>query len=353
MKKLDAEAFLTAISLHADQSRHPEGVTFELTYGCNLRCVHCFNPTHRAMPQELKTWEVLQILDQLAAFGVLTVTFTGGEPTLRPDIAAILRHAHSKGLLIRLLTNATRITAAFVSLLRETGVEQVCVSIYGATLFTYEQMTAVPGSHGAFLRGLRMLAETALPVIVRMPVTTINHHEVDACRRLVENLGRKFQFCFDITPTVAGDRTPLEYRLSPETKIAIDREMVSGWGSEPIQDSCGGQTHRFIECACGRTRFAITPYGEMNLCTAFPIPRYDLRTGTVRDGWELLKQTVDEAHPNHRYECPSCSVRAHCRQGRNDAWLETADMSACLPHFKEWAELEHRTHALLDPRRPG
>src|SRR5512139_1291586 len=85
MKKLDAEAFLTAISLQANQSRHPEGVTFELTYGCNLRCVHCFNPTHRALPQELKTCEVLQILDQLAAFGVLTVTFTGGEPTLRPD----------------------------------------------------------------------------------------------------------------------------------------------------------------------------------------------------------------------------------------------------------------------------
>ncbi len=58
---------------------------------------------------------------------------------------------------------------------------------------------------------------------------------------------------------------------------------------------------------------------EMNLCTAFPIPRYDLKTGTVREGWECLKRTVDEAHPNHRYEYPTCDLRSYCRQGRNDA----------------------------------
>jgi radical SAM protein with 4Fe4S-binding SPASM domain len=108
---------------------------------------------------------------------------------------------------------------------------------------------------------------------------------------------------------------------------------------------------RFIECACGQTRFAVTPYGEMNLCVAFPIPRYNLRTGTVREGWDLLKRTVDEAQPNKRYECPTCEVRPFCAQGRSDAWLETGDMSRCLPHFKEWASLEKQSDALLDPRR--
>ncbi len=354
MKQIDADTFLAELSSKARHRRQPESVTFELTYGCNLRCVHCFNPTHRALPQELSTSEVLRLIDQLAELGVLTVTFTGGELTLRPDIPAILRHSCKKGLLIRLLVNATRVTPTFVSLLQETGTEQICVSIYGATEQTYEQMTAVVGSHAAFLRGLTMLAEANLPVIVRMPVTTLNHHEIHACRRLAEHLGLQFQYCFDITPTVTGNMAPLAYRLPPERKNTIDRAMVSGWGrgSEPTEDTCS-PTDRFIECACGHTRFAITPYGEMNLCTAFPIPRYDLKTGTVRDGWELLKRTVDEACPNHRYECPNCSVRAYCRQGRNDAWLETADMSACLPHFKEWAELEHRTHALLDPRRPA
>lgn len=351
MKRIDPDAFAAELSAKAKQRRHPESVTFELTYGCNLRCVHCFNPTHRALPQELDTSEVLGLLDRLAAFGVLTVTFTGGEPSVRPDIAMILRHARTKGLLIRLLTNATRVTPTFVSLLHEVGAEQICVSIYGATTATYERMTGIPGSYAAFLNGLTMLGEADLPVVVRMPVTTINQREIDICRRLAETLGLKFQYCLDITPRVSGDVTPLEYRLAPDDKIVIDQTMLPGWGSAPVEESCGS-TDSFIECACGHTRFAITPYGEMNLCTAFPIPRYDLKTGTVSEGWELLKRTVDEARPNNRYECATCEVHSYCRQGRNDAWLETGDMSVCLPHFRQLANLERRTHALLDPRRP-
>jgi hypothetical protein len=60
----------------------------------------------------------------------------------------------------------------------------------------------------------------------------------------------------------------------------------------------------------------------------------------VREGWEVLKRTVDEAKSNDRYECPTCAVRPRCRQGRSDAWLETGDMSVCLPHYKEFALLE-------------
>ena len=352
MKPLDIETFVTRVALQASHIRHPEGVTFELTYGCNLRCVHCFNPTHRILPSELSTPEVLRLLDQLADFGVMTVTFTGGEPSLRPDIGAILNRARRQGLLTRLLTNATRVTPTFLALLRDVGTEQICVSIYGSTAITYEHMTGVPDSYAAFLHGLTMLAESHLPVVVRMPVTTINHHEVHDCRRLAESRGLKFQYCLDITPRVTGDVAPLKYRLPPERKIAIDREFLAGWGSAPMEDTCR-TTEEFIECACGKSRFAITPYGEMNLCTAFPIPRYNLRTGTVSEGWEVLKRTVDEAHPNDQYECPTCEARPYCRQGRSDAWLETGEMSTCLPHYREWANLEHRTHALLDPRRPA
>jgi radical SAM protein with 4Fe4S-binding SPASM domain len=351
MNKLDADKFLGLLSAKAAASRRPEGVTFELTYGCNLRCVHCFNPTHRALPHELTTSEIFPLLSQIADLGVLTVTFTGGEPSVRPDIGDILRYAHQRGLIIHLMTNATRITTSFTDLLHEVGVSQINVSIYGATETVYERMTAVPGSYGQFRRGLLNLATASLPVVVRMPVTTINCGEIQACRQLVESLHMKFQYCLEIMTTITGDRTPLRYRLPPEEKARIDLEMLSlKWTSDP-EESCSGD-QSFIECACGQSRFAITPYGEMNLCTGFPIPRYDLRTGTVKEGWDILKQTVDQAHPSHRYECPTCEVRSHCRLGRSDAWLETGDMSSCLPHYKEWAQLEDRTDALLDPRRP-
>lgn len=350
MKIVTADEFLESVALKAAACRRPEGVTFELTYGCNLRCLHCYNPTHRALPHELTTSEVCSILDQIADLGVLNVTFTGGEPSIRPDIVQILRHARSRGLMIQLLTNATRITSSFAETLQEVGVTQVNVSIYGATALTYKRMTETPSSYAPFVQGLRHLADHRLPVTVRMPVTTVNQEEVLACRALVEDHGFKFQYCLDIMPRTDGDCTPLKYRLSPEDKHRIDHTLLSPPDESVVEGACTSRS-TFIDCSCGRSRFAITPYGEMNLCVAFPIPKYNLRTGRVREGWEVLKHTVDRAAPTINYECPTCEVRPHCRQGRSDAWLETGDMSRCLPHFKEWAFMEKQSHALFHPRR--
>lgn len=287
MKQLDAETYFAAVSSKARQTRQAQEVMFELTYGCNLRCVHCYNPTHRALPHELTTAEICSIIDQIADLGVMTVSFSGGEPSVRADIAKILRHTHRRGLMIHLLTNATRMTPSFVDLLEETGVSQLLVSIYGATAGIYERMTETPGSFAHFLRGLTCLTGRTIPVIVRMPVTTINVEEVDACQHLVETHGFKFQYCLEIEPRVDGNNSPLTYRLDPRQKVALDSrkfgERMSAW----IQEPCSTE-EPFISCSCGKSRFAITPYGEMNLCVSFPIPKYNLRTGTVREGWEIL-----------------------------------------------------------------
>ncbi|MFO0707715.1 MAG: hypothetical protein U0412_12765 [Nitrospira sp.] len=73
MNRLDGQAYLQSLSARANQARRPDSATIELTYGCNLRCVHCYNPTHRVLPHELTTEEVRSILTQMAALGVLTM----------------------------------------------------------------------------------------------------------------------------------------------------------------------------------------------------------------------------------------------------------------------------------------
>jgi radical SAM protein with 4Fe4S-binding SPASM domain len=338
-------------AVRAAADRRPESVMFELTYACNLRCVHCSNPTHRALPSELATAEVCDIVRQIAEMGVLTVAFTGGEPTVRPDLPDILRYAQRQGLLLQLLTNATHLTPQFLDFLEGLPLTALNVSIYGASAATYEAMTAQPGSFTRFCHGLDLLASRTLPVTLRMPVTTVNMEEITACRSFAESRGMKFQYSLDITPRTDGNVDPLAYRLDGARKAAVDLMMLGDGLAFRSPDTCQPD-QLFIACACGRSRFAVTPYGEMNLCVGFPIPRYNLRTGTVREGWNVLKQAVDEAIPNRHHECPACEVRRFCRQGRADAWLETGDMSRCLPHFKQWAQELEATHALLDPRRP-
>jgi radical SAM protein with 4Fe4S-binding SPASM domain len=315
MERMSEVEFSERFRARARAAGRPSSATIELTYGCNLRCVHCYNPTHRVSPRELTTAEAASILSQIADLGVLNLTFTGGETLTRPDAFEIFGEAKRLGFVLSLITNATR------------------------------------GSFAPFRRGLAVLAEANVPAVVRMPVMTLNAHEIRDAKGLAERHGFRFQYCLEIHPRTDGDLTPLDYRLAAHDKLRVDESMLGGDGAdrECRQPAPFGEG-TFIDCACGRDQFAITPYGEMNLCVAFPIPKYDLRTGRVEDGWELLKRTVGGASPNERYECPDCELRPLCRQGRNDAWLETGDMSACLPHFKDLARLESRRHAERERR---
>ncbi len=351
MKTLRGDQLWDQLSARSRDRRTPEDFTFELTYACNLRCVHCYNPTHRALPHELSTAEAFAILRQAADMGVVKVTFSGGEPLVRPDAFDIFHEARRLGFVVILLSNATQFTATVADALEEIDCDTIGVSIYGATQETYERVTGVPGSYPPFVRGLEHAASRRLPVVVRMPVMTENAHEIHEARALAERLGLKFQYCLDITPRTDGDVSPLAHRLSPKQKIEINNAFVGHTTVSKANAACS-KTDDLISCACGRNRFAVTPYGEMNLCVAFPMPKYDLRNGTLQDGWEVLKQTVDHAQPSEQYECPGCDLRLHCKQGPSDAWLETGDMSRCLPHFKEFARLERHVHELLDPRQP-
>jgi radical SAM protein with 4Fe4S-binding SPASM domain len=350
VKRLPPEEFFDSLAANAQLAGIPEGVTFELTYGCNLRCVHCYNPTHRILPHELATAEVFSILDQCADLGVASVCFSGGELFVRPDVFDIFEHAKDRGLFLDLISNATRITPEVSDRLQQVGFRSLAISVYGVTKPTYERVTMTPGSYEQFLRGLQCLVSRKLPVTVRMPVMTDNAHEVQDARALIEGMGIKFQYCLDITPKTNGDTSPLKHRLSPADKMRIDANMAGCREADAATSACAVNGD-FISCECGKSRFAITPYGEMNLCVAFPIPKYDLRKGTVREGWEVLKRTVAESRPNDSYECPACDVRARCRQGRNDAWLETGNMSACLPHYKEFATLEKGLYERLHSSR--
>lgn len=335
--------FWARLSRRAAQQRVPVEGMIELTYGCNLHCVHCYNPTHKAKG-ELDTQAYRRLIDQLAEAGCLHLTFTGGELFTRRDWFEIAAHAKAKGFAITFLTNATLITPEVADRIQALSPERVEISIYGATQETYERVTRIPGSYPPFVRGVQLLRERNVPLLLKMPVMTLNAHEVTQAKALVEGWGIKFVYCTEIFPRVDGSLEPLEYRLAPDEVVRVRRELsgYQAWKAEgggEKEKTCQAQTG-FFTCKCGKNGLAVTPYGQMNLCVAFPIPKYDLRAGDVASGWKTLVNLVDSATPSTAYECPTCELQRYCRQGPVNAWLETGDFSPCLSYFKELARLE-------------
>ena len=71
----------------------PICLTWELTYACNLQCVHCLSSSGRRDPRELTTEECEAVIDELQRMQVFYINIGGGEPTIRKDFWHLVRYA--------------------------------------------------------------------------------------------------------------------------------------------------------------------------------------------------------------------------------------------------------------------
>ncbi|MGG2383087.1 radical SAM protein, partial [Salmonella enterica] len=70
----------------------------ELTHRCPLKCPYCSNPLElERASAEMATGDWLRVLDEAAALGILQIHFSGGEPMVRRDLPAMVRHAAGLG----------------------------------------------------------------------------------------------------------------------------------------------------------------------------------------------------------------------------------------------------------------
>ena len=83
----------------------PICLTWELTYACNLACVHCLSSSGKRDPRELSTQDCKNIIDELERMQVFYVNIGGGEPTVRPDFWELVDYATAHHVGVKFSTN--------------------------------------------------------------------------------------------------------------------------------------------------------------------------------------------------------------------------------------------------------
>ena len=111
----------------------PICLTWELTYACNLACVHCLSSSGRRDPNELSPAEARGIVDDMVDLKVFYVNIGGGEPMLRPDFFDLVSYAVDRRVGVKFSTNGTRLTAERARQLAALDYLDVQISIDGAT----------------------------------------------------------------------------------------------------------------------------------------------------------------------------------------------------------------------------
>ncbi len=317
--------------------RVPVSVTVEVTRRCPLACSHCYNNLPMADPearrQELTTAEHFDILDQLADAGCLWLLFTGGEIFARHDFLDIYTYAKRKGFVVTLFTNGTQITTRIADTLAEWRPFAIEITLYGRTRETYERLTRVPGSYDRCLAGIRLLQERGLPLALKTVAVTVNRHEIWDMKRFVEEeLGLPFKFDAMMTPRIDCSRSPLEVRLDPEAIVGLDLDdpgRHQEWSRfaddfiRPQQPT--GRERDVYHCGGGINSFAIDPLGRMSICVLSHQDTFDLRQGTVRQGWDHFLARVRDRQISRATKCTACQLKSVCGMCPANAELEGGD----------------------------
>jgi PqqA peptide cyclase len=123
----------------------PYNLIAELTYRCPLRCVYCSNPIgYRGVRDALDGAEWVRVLREAAALGVVHVGLTGGEPTLHPELEAIVAGARDASLYSHLVTAGTTLGRDELAALARAGLRSVQLSIQDADAAASDEIAGTP-----------------------------------------------------------------------------------------------------------------------------------------------------------------------------------------------------------------
>jgi radical SAM protein with 4Fe4S-binding SPASM domain len=331
--------------------RIPISGSIELTQRCNLNCIHCYNNLsagdEKARQCELTYEEHCRIIDQITEAGCLWSLFTGGEILLRKDFLDIYTYAKQKGLLITLFTNGTLLTPKIADYLVDWRPFSLEISLYGLTRETYERVTRVPGSYEQCMRGIRLLVERGLPLILKTMVLSVNQHELWDLKRFVEEeLNLEFKYDAVLNPRIDCSKAPLSVRLSSQDIVALDLKdpkRIKEWRSfceyfdGPFHKE--HETDNLYHCGGGRSGFAIEPYGKLSLCLLWPGEGYDLRTGSFEQGWGNFLFDMSRQKITHKTKCMTCELRSMCDTCPATAELESGHAETPVDFLCELAHL--------------
>lgn len=180
---------------------------------CNQKCLFCYAAgQHMGKTGELTTGQWKQVIDRLETARVPMVTFTGGEPTQREDIAELVGYA--KRMVTRLNTNGVKLTPELVGRLKAAGLDSVQVTLYSYDAAVHN---ALVGSehHGDTVQGIRNAVAAGLDISINTPLCRKNG-DYEKTLAFIHGLGVRFVTVSGLICTGMAGINHKEYDLSSE-----------------------------------------------------------------------------------------------------------------------------------------
>jgi mycofactocin radical SAM maturase len=302
----------------------PICLTWELTYACNLACVHCLSSSGRRDPRELTTEQCKAVIDELERMQVFYVNIGGGEPTVRSDFWELVDYATAHHVGVKFSTNGSRITPEIAAKLAASDYVDVQISLDGATAEVNDRVRG-EGTFDTAMAAMQHLADAGFRGFkISVVMTRENVDQLDAFKAIADRFdaqlritrlrpsGRAVDVWDELHPTAAQQRELYEWLLAHGEGVLTGDSFfhLAGYGeSLPGLNLCGA----------GRVVCLIDPVGDVYAC---PFAIHDsFLAGNVTDAggfqhvWRESELFTELRLPQSGGACASCSAYDACRGG--------------------------------------
>ncbi len=275
---------IATIEFDPDSLAFPVLSEIAVTYRCQNRCDFCYasSPYRGREGDEMTLDQVRTVIGKIWREAMVpTISFTGGEPTLRKDLPEMVRCAAEMGMRVNLITNGIRCAdRGFVRALGDAGLKSAQVSLESHRADIHDGITGNPGSHGKTLRGIEHLRDQGIYTHTN---TTICAKNRDHLKGLVSFVKRTFDFPYLSMNMIIATGTA---RCHEENRIGYSSigEII-----DPVIDHCEVLGIRFVwysptpycifnpvdrnlgskSCACISGLLSVSPSGDLLPCSSY------------------------------------------------------------------------------------
>ena len=313
-----------------DFKLYPQKAIWEVTFACNMRCLHCGTSAGTLRPKELSTDEALNLIDELHSLDCESITISGGEPLLRKDWRELARHIKGKGMKLYFITNGYGVTEDIVRDFKELKANSVGFSFDGSEE-THNYIRQNKESYQRVINAMRLMKKHGLHFQAVTQVSNLNLGDLDHIRNALIDVGcPKWQ----VQMTTCTGRMERDLVLSMENYPVLidkliefkkDQSQIITWIGENIgYYGCKGSElwddQPYFGCYAGTRVVGIESDGKIKGCLSMP---EEFVEGNIRDSsFTEIWNNPEGFLYNRRFtrdtasgDCHECKYLPLCRGG--------------------------------------
>ncbi len=364
----------------------PYQIVWNITKACNFNCLHCYENAGIKGTDEATPEMIMQGIERLARAGVTSIAFSGGEPTLLPNMTDYIRRVSELGMYPAMATNGWVLSNEKTARkYKEAGLQFVQISLDGPTPEVHDSFRRVNGAWERAVKAISNCVKEGMFVEVSTTVTKYNIKDMPKMIELARNLGARWLMAYNFIPTGRGREIVME-DLEPKERFDLLSMMYENTGQGGLELLSTAPQYAMVAqivetqkkigknvipthfqnpqytnpklqqladfiggCGAGRFYMSIEPNGDIYPCVFFP-HEDEVKVGNLyKDDFDKVwvnSQLLKDLRNKDDLEgaCGSCSYKYTCGGCRARAYNYYHDIKApdpgCIYNEKEWNKLK-------------